>query len=224
MATTKIKPNDVPLDKIDAVIERLQREKEARISAKVEAGEAVRVNVSVVGDEDVEAAKQKALRDYNVPPDKPVHFVIFNYRYPEFCSDGVTPNPLNKPPPARDASPSDLEVASSQSRRYDDELARRPLPAWEPPELIVGEPMTVWTEVRRPGPNSLGEIAEGNFLIHKGRVHLCDHLGRAIAGYSDVAGIDPMARARKLLRSKAMRERPDEFWGPVRPAQTHAGY
>jgi len=53
-----------------------------------------------------------------------------------------------EPPPARDASPSALEVASSQSRRYDDELARRPLPAWEPPELIVGEPLTVWTEVR----------------------------------------------------------------------------
>ena len=153
-----------------------------------------------------------------------MHFNIIKYRYPEFCSDGVTPNPLNKPPPARDASPSDLEVASSQSRRYDDELARRPLPAWEPQELIVGEPMTVWTEVRRPGPNSLGQICEGFYIVVDGRVHLSDELGKAIPGYSDIAGIDPMARARKLLRRKAMRERPDEFWGmPIVPGR-HGGW
>src|SRR5262245_31331617 len=122
MAT--IKPDDIPLDKIDQVIERLQKEKEARIDAKVAAGEAIKVNVDVVGDEDIQVAKARALRGYGIPPDKPVHFNIIRYRYPEFCSDGVTPNPLNKPPPARDASPSDLEVASSQSRRYDGELAR----------------------------------------------------------------------------------------------------
>src|SRR5262245_60733130 len=101
---------------------------------------------------------------------------------------------MNAPPPARDASPSDLEIApSTSSRRYDDELARRPRPAWEPQE-VFGQPMTVWTEVRRPTPNHPGVITEGYFLIHKGRVHLCDHLGKAIPGYSDIAGIDPMAR------------------------------
>src|SRR5262249_12106516 len=143
MATTKIKPNDVPLDKIDAVIERLQREKEARINAKVEAGEAVRVNVSVVGDEDVEAAKQKALRDYSIPPDKPVHFVIFNYRYPEFCSDGVTPNPMNGPVPDRTGADPPIEsLAASQSRRYPDTDYSRYKPP-EPQELIVGEPRPV---------------------------------------------------------------------------------
>jgi len=44
-------------------------------------------------------------------------------------------------------------------------------------------------------------------------------LGKAIPGYSDIAGLDPMARARKLLRSKALRDRPDEFWkmSPVAP-------
>jgi len=80
------------------------------------------------------------------------------------------------------ASPSDLEVASSQSRRYDDELARRPLPAWEPPELIVGEPLTVWTEVRRPGPNSLGQICEGFYIVHDGRVHLSERARQSNPG------------------------------------------
>ena len=222
MAT--IKPEDIPLDKIDQVIERLQKEKEARINAKVEAGEAIRVNVDHIGDEDIEVAKARALRGYGIPSDKPVHFNIIRYRYPEFCSDGVTPNPLNKPPPARDASPSDLEVApSTSSRRYDDDNLRRPQ-VWEPQELIVGAPMTVWTEVRRPTPNHPGVISEGYFLIHKGRVHLCDHLGRAIPGYSDIAGIDPMARARKLLNAKARRERPDEFWRMSPVAPRHGGW
>jgi len=38
MAT--INPDEIPLDKIDAVIERLQKEKDARIDARVAAGEA----------------------------------------------------------------------------------------------------------------------------------------------------------------------------------------
>src|SRR5262249_18644038 len=220
MAT--IKPDDIPLDKLDAVIERLQKEKEARIDTKVAAGEAIKVNVSVVGDEDLEAAKQKALRDYNIPPDKPVHFVIFNYRYTEFCSDGVTPNPMNSPPPERVGTDADLVEPSPSSHRYDNEV-RYPKPP-EPQELILGEPRPVWTEIRRPGPTHHGEIAEGFYIVVDGQVHLADHLGKAIPGYSDIAGLDPMARARKLLRSKAMRERPDEFWGPIRPVQTHGGW
>src|SRR5262245_18239376 len=108
MATTTIKADDIPLDKIDAVIERLQAERDARINASVEAGEAIKVNVDVVGDEDVEMAKQRSLRDYHVPPGVPVHFNIIRYRYPEFCSDGVTPNPLNGPSPERVGEDFDL--------------------------------------------------------------------------------------------------------------------
>jgi len=72
-----INPNDIPDDKLDAVIGRLQKEKEARIDARVEAGEAIRVNVDVVGDEDVEMAKmaraRKLLRS-KVQSDKPDEF------------------------------------------------------------------------------------------------------------------------------------------------------
>jgi len=225
MAT--IKADDIPLDKIDAVIERLQKEKDARIDALVEAGEAIKVNVDVVGDEDVEVAKQRALRGYNVSPDKPVHFNIIRYRYPEFCSDGVTPNPMNAPSrpfsdfgtgPKTENQPDGLV-----SHRYDDDN-RRPPPLYEPPELIVGEPRPVWTEIRRPGPNHHGEIAEGHYIVVDGRVHLSDELGKAIAGYSDIAGIDPLNRARKLLRAKVTRDKPDEFWkmSPVVPG--HGGW
>src|SRR5262249_28611146 len=185
MATTKIKPNDVPLDKIDAVIERLQREKEARINAKVEAGEAIKVNVDVVGDEDVEMAKARSLRAYNIPADKPVHFNIIRYRYPKFCSDGVTPNPMNGPPPDRTGMDIVAEQPSPSSHRYPDTDYSRYKPP-EPQELIVGEPHPVWTEIRRPGPTFHGEIAEGFYLISDGRVHLCDELGKAIPGYSDI--------------------------------------
>jgi len=219
MAT--IKPDDIPLDKLDAVIERLQKEKEARIDAKVEAGEAIKVNVDVVGDEDIEVAKRRSLQGYNIPPGVPVHFNIIRYRYPEFCSDGITPNPMNQPPPERTGA--DIVAEPSASHRYPDTDYSRYKPP-EPQELILGEPRPVWTEIRRPGPTFHGEIAEGYYLISDGRVYLCDELGKAITGYSDIAGIDPMARARKLLRSKALRERPDEFWA-IRPvAARHGGY
>src|SRR5262245_56914869 len=134
MATTTIKPDDIPLDKIDAVIERLTKEKEARIDAKVEAGEAIKVNVDVVGDEEIEIAKARSLQEYNVPLDKPVHFNIIRYRYPDML-DG-SPNPMNQPPPVRDTSPSDLETPSPPPCRYDDDLVRRPQ-VWKPQELVV---------------------------------------------------------------------------------------
>src|SRR5215831_20859419 len=223
MAT--IKPDDIPLDKIDAVIERLQKEKEARIDAKVEAGEAIKVLVSVVGDEDIEAAKQKALRDFNVPPNVPVHFDIRYHRYPEFCSDGRTPNPMNSAPRIRYDGFYDplVEQPSPSSHRYPDTDYSRYKPP-EPQELILGEPMTVWTEIRRPGPTFHGEIAEGYYLISDGRVYLCDELGKAIPGYSDIAGLDPMTRARKLLRGKVMRDKPDEFWRMSPVAPRHGGW
>src|SRR5262249_45656542 len=145
MAT--IKPDDIPLDKLDAVIERLQKEKDARIDARVEAGEAIKVNVDVVGDEDVEMAKARSLRGYNVPPGVPVHFNIIRYRYPEFCSDGVTPNPMNSPPPERTGADIVAEQSSPSSHRYDNVDYSRYKPP-EPQELILGEPRAVWTEIR----------------------------------------------------------------------------
>src|SRR5262249_26559655 len=156
-------------------------------------------------------AKARSLRGYNVPPGVPVHFNIIRYRYPEFCSDGVTPNPMNSPPPERTGADIVAEQSSPSSHRYDNVDYSRYKPP-EPQELILGEPRAVWTEIRRPGPTFHGEIAEGHYIVVDGRVHLSDELGKAIPGYSDIAGLDPMSRARKLLRSKAMRERPDEFW------------
>src|SRR5262249_46670060 len=221
MAT--IKPDDIPLDKLDAVIERLQKEKDARINASVEAGEAIKVNVDVIGDEDIEVAKARSLQGYNVPLGVPVHFNIIRYRYPPFCSDGVTPNPMNLPPPERTGADIVAEQSSPSSHRYTDmDYSRYKQPELQ--ELIVGEPRPVWTEMRRPGPYFHGEIAEGFYIVVDGRVHLADELGKAIPGYSDIAGLDPMARARKLLRSKAMRDRPDEFWAPMRPSPTHGGW
>jgi len=89
---------------------------------------------------------------------------------------------------------------------------------------IVGEPQNVWTEMRRPGPHHHGEIAEGFYIVVDGNLHLADSLGKAIPGYSDIAGIDPMARARKLLRTKALRDRPDEFWGRLIVPGWHGGW
>src|SRR5262245_59474828 len=55
-----INPDDVPTDKLDAVIERLEQEKQRRIDAKVAAGEAVKLRVFVIEDEPLEEAEQRA--------------------------------------------------------------------------------------------------------------------------------------------------------------------
>jgi len=116
-----------------------------------------------------------------------------------------------------------MDLTVFEGRRYDSDFRHYPKPP-PPPELIVGEPRPVWIEMRRSGPSHHGEIAEGHYIVVDGRVHLSDELGKAISGYSDIAGIDPLARARKLLRGKVLRDKPDEFLGPMRPAQTHGGY
>jgi hypothetical protein len=211
MATTTIKPSDIPDDKLEAVIDRLQREKDARIDAKVAAGEAIKISVAVVGDEDVEEAKARALKAADVPQGKGYYFDLIHYRYPEFCSDGVTPNPFNDKPREFSGWDGDAEQPMPESGRHYDDL--RYIKPAEPPPLIVGEPHPVWTELRRPGPHHHGEIAEGFYIVADGRVYLADDLGKAIPGYSDFAGLDPMTKARRLLRSKAIQERPSEFWG-----------
>jgi|SRR5215467_7064466 len=116
-----------------------------------------------------------------------------------------------------------MDLTVFEGRRYDSDFRHYPKPP-PAPELIVGEPRPVWIEMRRSGPSHHGEIAEGHYIVVDGRVHLSDELGKAISGYSDIAGIDPLARARKLLRGKVLRDKPDEFLGPMRPAQTHGGY
>ena len=247
MAT--IKADDIPLDKLDAVIERLQKEKNTRIDAAVAAGEAVRVPVSIVGDQDVEYWKARARQDANVPPGKAVHFDITYYKYQDM-PDG-SPNPMNKMSPLEDGRVIEIRTGVNRSpewgqrnqsgddpnalqnqvatfvpesgRRYGSDNAYYPKPP-KPPELIVGEPRPVWTEMRRPGPNHHGEIAEGFYIVVDGRVHLSDELGKAIPGFSDVAGIDPLNRARKLLRGKAMQNRPDEFWRMSPVAPRHGGW
>jgi len=244
MAT--INPDEIPLDKIDAVIERLQKEKDARINARVSAGEAVKIPVSVVGDQDVEEAKARALRDAHLPPGMAHYFHVTQYRYQDM-PDG-SPNPMNKPPsynydhvieihtgvnrhPNFGRHTGDLDFTTTgkntemiqSGRQYDSDRYPRP-PLYEPAELIVGEPRPAWTEMRRPGPTHHGEIAEGHYIVVDGRVHLSDELGKAIPGYSDIAGLDPMSKARKLLRSKAQRDRPDEFWKMSPVAPTHGGW
>src|SRR5262249_16604686 len=152
--------------------------------------------------------KARALKDANVPPGTAVHFDIVRYEYPPMPNGSR--NPMNSAPRiCYDGSYDPVEQSSPSSHRYPDTDYSRYRPP-EPQELILGEPRPVWTEIRRPGPTFHGEIAEGYYIVVDGRVHLSDELGKAIAGYSDIAGLDPMSRARKLLRAKTMRDKPDE--------------
>src|SRR5262249_14901104 len=138
----RIDPTDVPDHLLDATIERLQAEKEARIAQRVESVEAVRITVWIVGDQDVEEWKSRALQDANVPPGTAVHFDLNFYEYPPM-PDGSR-SPMNSALRIRyDGSYDPLaEQPSPSSHRYPERDDSRYKPP-KPQELIVGEPRPV---------------------------------------------------------------------------------
>src|SRR5262245_52753970 len=86
-----INPDDVPTDKLDAVIERLEQEKQQRIDAKVAAGEATKILVMVINDEPLEQAEQRALTQNRSDTNLPHFFVHVRVRTgvprsPEFAA------------------------------------------------------------------------------------------------------------------------------------------
>jgi hypothetical protein len=208
----KISADDIPEEKLEAVIARLEAEKGQRLEQRVAEGTAVKIPVAVVVDQDVEEAKANALRDANVPEGKAHHFVVHRIRtgvnrHPEYGHYG--------------GSVVMRQPHHTEGRPYASDLYKRP-PIPEPTELIVGEPTATWVEVFRPSGSHPGEIAEGHYLIDRGRVYLCDRLGKADPAYSDSAGIDPASKARRLLRGKALRDKPDGL--PMIVPGRHGGW
>jgi hypothetical protein len=60
----RLKLADLPPDKLAAFVARLEEEQAARTTAKVEAGEAVRIQVLQINREDIGAARQRALMQH----------------------------------------------------------------------------------------------------------------------------------------------------------------
>ena len=164
-------PTDDP-NKLEQAIEQLEAERERRIQAKLEAGEAVRGNPTVVGGaESVEAWKLPTHdaegREVLYGPED-IAYIITGVpraeRDPEYCArldsekgSAVIPNkPLPYQAPVEKAPP--------------------PLPKLAPQPEKPPEPRYIRAEVRERSndPADAGEIVEGYFDVKGGILYVWD--------------------------------------------------
>jgi hypothetical protein len=199
--------DDIDPDKLDAVRERLELEREQRLAEKVEAGELVSVVLSVVvgtasqiaaAVEAAKTAKLKELRDAGET--REVTFRVHT------AVTGVCR-------PGEAADPASVPTAPSFASR-EDAAIRRPLPrpAIAPvPEAVVEEVRTdpvvesyVWAQVRRCTDNDdPGEIAEGWFSIDGSKVvTVTNKNGKYVGRRAMLEGEDARVVAKQLLREK----------------------
>jgi hypothetical protein len=194
--------DDIDRAKALAALEQLEAEKERRLQAKIDSGEVISVQTTVVvhPDESIEDAQARALARHPVSDNgRPVHhdfFFVFTGvpRSPDFgqwepqvqtaSSEGIVSHPSEGPAASVEfRAPSRPETyISVTTRRADDN----------------GDP---------------GQIAEAFCSVVDGAVVLRDLEGRHLTSRALLKGDDPLAVARALLRES---EEPESFNHPIR--------
>jgi hypothetical protein len=190
----------LPTDKLEAALEQLEAERERRTQAKIDAGEAVRIQVSVVTDydsiEEAEAAeefeKARALAAQGDVGDKAVIFDVCRVRL------GVPSAPYSWRVEKVDddhaaAHDSDADGSSTDA----DEVQQ----VFENEESL-NNPTSVYVRVIiRHGDDDgdPGEIAEGYYSVEGGALVLTDCDGGHLTNKA-LLGEDPATLARRLLR------------------------
>jgi hypothetical protein len=183
--------DDIDHDKVLAALEQLEGERARRIAEKVEAGEAVvvRLSVAVATESEipdaVEQAKARKLKELRAAGEvRAVQFDVMAVAT-GVCRLGGgeewTPEPRPHVPPL---PPQD----------EDKEEARE-----EPRPPIVASYVCVQTRPCRDNDDP-GQIMEGWFSVDDGTVTVTDREGRHITSRAMIAGEDPAALARLLLR------------------------
>jgi pyruvate/2-oxoglutarate dehydrogenase complex dihydrolipoamide acyltransferase (E2) component len=195
--------DDIDRAKALAALEQLEAEKARRRQAKIDSGEVVSVQTTVVvhPDEDEEAATARAVARHPVPDDgRTVHRELF------FVFTGVPRDPdhwkeENSSPQAAEASASSEET----SRPSEEPAASGP---------SCSEPTYVRVTIRNGDDNGdPGAIAEAYFTIEDGVVVLRDRDDKHMTSRALLKGQDPTAVARALLREA---EEPKSFNHPIR--------
>ena len=197
--------DDIDRAKALAALEQLEAEKERRLQAKIDSGEVVSVQTTVVvhPDESIEDAQARALARHPVADSdgRAIHRELF------FVFTGVPRDPdhwkeENSSPQAAETSASSEEP----SRPSEVESA-----ASEPP--TPSEPTYVRITIRNGDDDGdPGAIAEAYFTIEDGLVVLRDADDKHITSRALLKGEDPAVLARSLLREA---EKPKDFNRPI---------
>jgi hypothetical protein len=194
---------DIDPDKALAALEQLEAEKERRLQAKIDAGDLVLVETTVVvhRDEDKEEATARAIAADPIPDDGRHHRELF------FIYSGV---------PARHLNFGETTVQTASSEGNLSTPAEEPAGSGgvsSPSSPSQPTPVYVRVIVSNGGEDDPGVIAEAYYTIEDGAVILRDADDKHITSRALFPGQDPAAVARTLLREA---EEPKSFNHPIR--------
>jgi hypothetical protein len=193
---------DIDPDKALAALEQLEAEKERRLQAKIEAGELVMVETTVVvhRGEDEEEAVARAIDAHPIPDDGRHHRKLF------FIYTGV---------PARDQDFGGTTVQTISSERNLSDLSEEPAGSGAAILSAPSQPTPVYVRVTvsNGGDGDPGAIAEAWWTIEDGLLVLRDADDKQITSRALLKDDDPALLARSLLREA---EAPKAFNDPIR--------
>jgi hypothetical protein len=201
--------DDTDPDKLDAVRARLEAERESRLAEKVAAGSLLSMPIVVVvgtasaADAAVEQAKADKLKElHDAGETREVVFAT------TIVITGVRKHgEATVHEPWKPTAPPYLPRTSSVVAKPNEEEAAREEP--QPP--VIETYIAVQTRRCRDGDDP-GEICEGWFSVAGGVLTLTGANGKFITSRDIIAGVDPKALARELLREK---KQPSDFDRPL---------
>jgi hypothetical protein len=197
--------DDTDPAKLEAALEKLEIEKDRRIQAKIDSGEMVSVQTTVVvhPDESIEDAQARALARHPVPDDGRAVHREFYYIFTGVPRDPDHWKEENSSPQAAETSASSSEEPARPSEE--------PAPSG-PPSCL--EPTYVRVTIRNGDDNGdPGAIAEAYFTVEDGAVVLRDRDDKHMTSRALLKNQDPAAVARALLREA---KKPESFNRPIR--------
>jgi hypothetical protein len=194
--------DDIDRAKALAALEQLEAEKERRLQAKIDAGDLVLVETTVVvhRDEDKEEATARAIAADPIPDDGRHHRELF------FIYSGV---------PARHLNFGETTVQTASSEGNLSTPAEEPAGSGgvsSPSSPSQPTPVYVRVVVSNGGEDDPGAIVEAWYVIEAGLLVLRDADGKHIASRMLLKGEDPAPLARILLREA---EAPKDFQAPI---------
>jgi hypothetical protein len=195
---------DIDHDKTLAALEQLETEKTRRLQEKIDSGEAVSIQTTVVVEarEDTENACERALSNLptSTPDGRPIHhdLIVVVTGVPRDAGFG------NWVPPQTTAS------SEGTTDHPSEETAGSGVSSPSPSQPT---PTYVKVTVRNGNDDDPGEIAEAFFTVEDGQLVLRGADDRLITSRALLKGENPATLARILLRE---REGQNDFQEPIR--------
>ena len=192
---------EIDNDKAIAALEQLETEKARRLQAKIDSGEVVSVQTTVVveaSDENTENAVDRHVASLPTltTDGRPIHYDLLVI---------VTGVPRGPHLPGQWIPP---QIASSERTAHPDEV--------EPAAGVLlsshSQPAYIFVTTRQATNDDPGAIAEGLWSVDDGCVVVTDLEGKHTTSRILVKGTDPATLARVLLRE---REAPKDFQLPI---------